>query len=201
VGHLEKQNTDRCGCFSFWNAHVKSFQKFLWHPMGIWWVPTGHNEKKQNKNQSIFTLCNGLGHGHYQNWACLNSTLCGSIFNNFHRLEHYVHVKPLVFPFSFNSPLLLPGFLHHMQWRWWSLPKSGFHLTLASCLVGCLPSLVVYWFSFCNGFSIVSKKTKIKIKIGLTIDSCLMHPYSSNALTLRFYTTLPLPQGEWTMQG
>jgi len=134
--------------------------------MGIWWVPTSHNEKKtktkkktikDQKNQSIFTLCNALGHGHYQNWACLNSTSCGSIFNNVHGLQHYVHVKPLVFPLSFNSPRLLPGFLHHMQWRWWSLPKSGLHLIRASCLVGCPPGLVVYWFSFCNGFSIVSK--------------------------------------------
>ncbi len=157
---FEKQNTDRCGCFSFWNAHVKSSKKFVWNPMGIWWVPTSHNEKKtkktkkktikDQKNQSIFTLCNALGHGHYQNWACLNSTSCRSIFNNIHSLQHYVHVKPLVFPLSFNPPRLLPGFLHHMQWRWWSLPKSGLHLIRASCLVGCPPGLVVYWFSFCN---------------------------------------------------
>ncbi len=44
------------------------------------------------------------------------------------------------------------------------------HLTLVGvsfgrCLVlgagvGCAPGLVVYWFSFCNGFSICAKKRK-----------------------------------------
>jgi hypothetical protein len=93
----------------------------------------------------------------------------------------------------------LPGFLHHMQWRWWSLPKSGLHLIRASCLVGCPPGLVVYWFSFCNGFSIVSKNKQTNKQNRAC--TWLMRPYSSNALTLRLYTTLPLPQGEWTMQA
>jgi hypothetical protein len=48
---------------------------------------------------------------------------------------------------------------------------------------------------------VLKKKNKQTNKIGLALDSCLMSPYSSNALTLRLYTTLPLPPGEWTMQG
>jgi hypothetical protein len=70
------------------------------------WVSDGYplgimkkTKKKTKKIQTILTLCNALGHGHYQNWACLNSTSCGSIFNNVHSLQHYVHVKPVVSPF------------------------------------------------------------------------------------------------------
>ncbi len=204
-GSLEKQNTDRCGCFSFWNAHVKSSKKILWHPMSIWLVPTRHNEKTKKKkktdqkNQSIFTLCNALGHGHYQNWACLNSTSCGSIFNNIHSLQHYVHVKPLVFPLSFNPPRLLPGFFHHMQWRWWSLPKSGLDLIHASCLLG-----VALWCTgslFAMDFPLCQKTNKQTNKIGLALDSCALIPVTPSPSGFTLHYPSPKVSGQCRLKA